>query len=146
MPSVVTAIPPGRRQGSTRQTRFPKYAAWAAPFSPAGPAPITIRSYFAAIREPGSPRLASALARQRPHARRRGIFEQRAAHARRKGADIHHRLPAEVRDLMLGVRRDMQSLSGPDRQMPITQANVAFALKHVYDLLCLRMPMLRIDL
>ena len=34
----------GRGLGSTIATRLPKYAAWAAPFSPAGPAPTTTRS------------------------------------------------------------------------------------------------------
>jgi hypothetical protein len=28
-----------------RHTFFPKYAAWAAPFSPAGPEPMTMRSW-----------------------------------------------------------------------------------------------------
>ena len=41
---VWTAAPPGSGSRSMRATRLPKYAAWAAPFSPAGPPPITTRS------------------------------------------------------------------------------------------------------
>src|SRR5262249_40979678 len=42
---VLTAAPPRTASRSTSRTRLPKYAAWAAPFSPAGPDPITTRSY-----------------------------------------------------------------------------------------------------
>src|SRR5580658_10555981 len=38
-----TMVPPGRSR-STTATRRPKYAAWAAAFSPAGPDPTTSRS------------------------------------------------------------------------------------------------------
>ena len=38
----------------------------------------------------------------------------------------------------------MQGLSGLDRHMPVAQPDVAFALEHIYDLLCVRMPMLRV--
>src|SRR5256885_9214604 len=107
IPAVLTAIPPGRGLGSTTATRFPKYAAWAAPFSPAGPAPSTTRSYFAAMCASGSPSLASALAGQRSHARSRGVLEESAAHARREGADVKNWLPAVVRDLMLDALRDV---------------------------------------
>ncbi len=44
MVPVLTAAPPGLGARSIRQTFFPKYAACAAPFSPAGPAPTTTRS------------------------------------------------------------------------------------------------------
>src|SRR5215212_8607445 len=45
MPSLVTATPPTDRwERSTRATRLPRYAAFAAAFSPAGPEPMTIRS------------------------------------------------------------------------------------------------------
>jgi hypothetical protein len=44
MPAVLTAAPPGAPRRSTTATRFPKYAAWVAAFSPAGPAPMTTRS------------------------------------------------------------------------------------------------------
>src|SRR5882762_3370034 len=37
-------LPPMCSPRSMTATRFPKYAAWAPPFSPAGPQPITIRS------------------------------------------------------------------------------------------------------
>ena len=40
----------------------------------------------------------------------------------------------------------MQGLSGLDRHMPVAQPDVAFALEHIYDLLCVRMPMLRVGL
>src|SRR5512144_2378097 len=104
MPPVLTAIPPGRGLGSTTTTRLPKNAAWAAPFSPAGPAPITTRSYgVATARLPG---LTAALAGDRPHASPAGVFEQRAAHARGERADVHHGFPAAVRHLVLGARRN----------------------------------------
>ena len=45
---VLATAPPKAGAVSTSATRLPKYAAWAAPFSPAGPPPITIRSCFAA--------------------------------------------------------------------------------------------------
>ncbi len=53
MPAVLTAMPPGRGLASTIATRLAKYAACAAPFSPAGPAPMTTRSYLVLIRVPG---------------------------------------------------------------------------------------------
>jgi hypothetical protein len=40
----------------------------------------------------------------------------------------------------------MQGLSGLDRQMPVAQPNVAFALEHIDDLLCVGMPMPRVCL
>src|SRR6266508_3600192 len=43
-PALRTADPPGVAAWSTTATRLPKKAAWAAAFSPAGPAPITIMS------------------------------------------------------------------------------------------------------
>src|SRR5262245_41067297 len=45
MVPVCTQAPPGAGSASTRATRFLKYAACAAPFSPAGPPPMTTRSY-----------------------------------------------------------------------------------------------------
>ena len=39
--ALIAAAPPGRALRSTIATRLPKYAAWAAPFSPAGPVPMT---------------------------------------------------------------------------------------------------------
>src|SRR4029077_356771 len=105
IPAVLTAMPPGRGLGSTTATRFPKYAAWAAPFSPAGPAPSTTRSYFAAMRSTSSPGLASTVARQRPHAGTRRVLEEGAAHTRREGADVKNRLPAMVRYFVLDPLR-----------------------------------------
>src|SRR5215510_10896015 len=134
IPPVLTAMPPGRGCGSTRQTRFPKYAACAAPFSPAGPAPITTRSYFAVMRDADLPGLTSALAGQRPCSRTRRVFEQRAAHARGERTHVHDRIPAVVRHLVLRPLRDVQSLSRPDRQAAIAHAHVALTLEHVHDL------------
>src|SRR5260370_42671821 len=37
-------VPPGSGSRSTTATRLPKYAAWAAAFSPAGPEPTTTKS------------------------------------------------------------------------------------------------------
>jgi hypothetical protein len=42
---VLAAAPPKNEFFSTSATFFPKYAACAAPFSPAGPEPRTIRLY-----------------------------------------------------------------------------------------------------
>src|SRR5262245_62872526 len=44
---VLATAPPRAGACSTSATFLPKYAAFAAPFSPAGPEPITIRSYLA---------------------------------------------------------------------------------------------------
>src|SRR5512132_835754 len=45
MPSLVTATPPTDcRERSMRAMRLPRYAAFAAAFSPAGPEPMTTRS------------------------------------------------------------------------------------------------------
>src|SRR5580658_1971348 len=44
MVPVLTQAPPRMSLHSMSATRLPKYAACAAPFSPAGPEPITIRS------------------------------------------------------------------------------------------------------
>ena len=43
-PSKEIAAPPGSLAFSTTATRWPKYAACTAPFSPAGPEPRTTRS------------------------------------------------------------------------------------------------------
>src|SRR5438105_4324088 len=43
---VLTLAPPRTGSRSTMATRLPKYAACAAPFSPAGPEPMTMRSYI----------------------------------------------------------------------------------------------------
>src|SRR5215475_11924020 len=144
IPPVLTAMPPGRGCGSTRQTRLPKYAAWAAPFSPAGPAPITTRSYFAGMRDARLPGLASALAGDRPCPRSGRILEERAAHARRKRAHIDHGVPAVIRDLVLGALWYVQRLSRADRQSAIAHAHIALALEHVHDLFCGRVPVLGI--
>ena len=147
IPAVLTAIPPGRGLGSTMATRFPKYAAWAAPFSPAGPAPITTRSYFDRHvrrlahqgwlplwpdigRAPGTP----------------GSSNSVAAHARREGADVNDRLPAVVRDLVLDALRDVQRLPGTDLHVSVAHAHVALALEHVHDLLRGGVPVLGIGL
>src|SRR5207302_2684556 len=45
MVPVLTLAPPRTGSRSMMATRLPKYAACAAPFSPAGPEPITIKSY-----------------------------------------------------------------------------------------------------
>src|SRR4030095_16463882 len=103
MPAVLTAIPPGRGCGSTTQTRLPKYAACAAPFSPAGPAPIHTQSYFAATCGPDLPGVAATLARDGSRARSARVLEQRAAHAGRERAHIDDRIPNETRNLVIGV-------------------------------------------
>ena len=54
MALVVTALaakaPPSAGDSSTTATLLPKYAAWAAAFSPAGPAPTTTMSKRSATR------------------------------------------------------------------------------------------------
>src|SRR5262245_38821014 len=45
MVPVLMPAPPRNGERSTSATRLPKYAAWTAPFSPAGPEPMTTRSY-----------------------------------------------------------------------------------------------------
>src|SRR6516162_9653416 len=146
MPAVVTAIPPGRGQGSTRQTRFPKYAAWAAAFSPAGPAPITIRSYFAAIARLRFTRV--DLRSCRPAGARRALWDPRTTCRACWLKTSRHTPPAPSRSSppRAWCRWNMQGLSGLDRHMPVAQPDVAFALEHIYDLLCVRMPMLRVGL
>src|SRR5437588_6549257 len=49
MVPVLTEAPPRTTSRSIRATLLPKYAACAAPFSPAGPEPMTMRSYMAAL-------------------------------------------------------------------------------------------------
>src|SRR5262244_3412830 len=136
MPAVVTAIPPGRGLSSTMPTRLPKYAARAAPFSPAGPAPITTRSYrdLTDAGSTGSPRLGAAPG-QRAGSRGAGIVEDRAANAGRERAHVHHRLPAAVADLMHHVLGDHQRLAGPDLHVAVAHAHVALATEHEHDLL-----------
>src|SRR5712691_2073926 len=50
-PALLTRVPPGAARRSTMATRLPKNAAWAAAFSPAGPAPITTMSKLATASE-----------------------------------------------------------------------------------------------
>src|SRR5689334_13085683 len=49
MPASLTAMPPGAGRRSTTATFFPNQAACVAAFSPAGPAPITTRSYRSTV-------------------------------------------------------------------------------------------------
>ena len=70
MPAVLTAIPPGRGPGSTTTTRLPKYAAWAAPFSPAGAGAdhdqVVLRRHAARITRAGCRSCRRSAARPEP--------------------------------------------------------------------------------